>query len=189
MTEDSENKNKSVIGLALHAAAADDSDKASESFGNMLPPLPPLESYLKIFKLIILLTVVAFALLAVFFGALVAAKVIVCAIFLALALSCLAVVLYRQTALVNLIELEKLSYLLQQEIELGCIEARQGLNIIQSKLNSAAHPPQTSSREDLLKYVGPLVSMLIKKEKSKLNWAMFGFKIASNVAKIIKQRG
>ncbi len=39
------------------------------------------------------------------------------------------VVIFRKTILINLIELEEMGYLLQQETMVGCVEARQGLNL------------------------------------------------------------
>ena len=151
--------------------------------------MPPIDAYFNIFKITIVSVVVVFALIAIFLGPLVAAKIIVALAFLKMAILGAIVVIFRKTILINLIELEEMGYLLQQETMVGCVEARQGLNLIHAKILSAAHPKEVAAARDLFKYAQPLITMLMKNEKSKLNWAMFGFKIAKDAFNIIRQRG
>jgi len=176
-------QNERVQGVVVEPGEVPD------AFGSEFSSIgAPVQSALNGLKLALCLTGAAVALIAYFFSPLVAGKVLVSAIFLTIALICLTIVFKRKWLLANLVELEEIGYLLQEEAILNMMQARHGLAMVQAKLAAASQPNDNSLNSELLRNVGPLITMLMKKETSKMSWAMFGFKIAKSAFAAIKQR-
>lgn len=151
--------------------------------------IPPIETYLSLFKVGLLVACVVVAAIAYFFGPLVAAKIIVSTTFLVLALLCVVVFFARKWILINLIELEEMGYLIQEQTMLNSVQAREGLRMLRMKIEASAQPvADVALMPELMRHTGPLINMLIKKEKSRVTWAMFGFKVAKSAFDAFKQR-
>lgn len=169
------------------AAAGSIADSVASAAAESI--IPPIETYLGYFKVALIAGCIAVGAIAYFFGPLVAAKIMVSTIFLTLALTCVVVFFARKWILINLIELEEMGYLIQEQTMLNSIQAREGLRMLRMKIEASAQPAADIAMiPELMRHAGPLFNMLMKKEKSRLNWALFGFKVAKSAFDAYKQR-
>jgi hypothetical protein len=151
-------------------------------------PHPPLQSYLTTTGIAVGIYLLVMAFIAVKYDPITAAKVICITIFSALALVAFAVTILRKRILLELITLEELGFLLQEETLVNARQARKKLEALQERLDITAHPVEAAIMPELVKHVGPLIGMLVKKETGTLNWLMFGAKVAKNAFDAWKQR-
>jgi len=140
------------------------------------------------FRVGAVILVVAIFALAVMFGPLTAAKVLVALIFASLALVCLAVVVFRDWLLLNLKEVEEIGYFFDEMTKHDAGQARIALEMLNERLDASIHPVEAAAIPELLRNIGPLVRLLIKKETSTMSWVMFGAKLAKNAFDVFKQR-
>jgi hypothetical protein len=153
-------------------------------------PFPhlPLQSYLARIGILIGAYLAAMAIIAIKYSPLTAAKVICITVFSLLALIALTVVILRKRILLELITLEEMGFLLQEETMVNARETRKKLEALQERLDVSAHPVEAAIMPELMKHVGPLIGMLVKKETGTLNWVMFGVKLAKDAFGAWKQR-
>lgn len=144
-----------------------------------------LVTSLSIIGLIVLSVAIAAGLF--FIGPLSTAKALIASIFAVIGLIFFGIVLFSRSILAELITLEELGYLVQEETIVGARDARRMLSNVRSKLDMGLHP-DPADLPDLIRHVGPLVGLLMRKEKSVMSWAMFGFKFAKNAFDIYRQR-
>ena len=163
----------------------------------MMPQIPHI-SFVDDFKQVVALVVAACTLgLLVLAAAILAgialagpmatAQALIGTILIVFGFVCLAVVIFHRAILMELITLEELGYLVQEETIVGARDARRLLANIRSKLDAGLHPG-AAELPDLLRHMGPLVGMLMRKEKNVLSWAMFGMKVAKNAFDIYRQQ-
>ncbi|HEY9773201.1 MAG TPA: hypothetical protein V6C81_05270 [Planktothrix sp.] len=182
MTDESpEVQPERIIGIAVRGAS-------EESVIHITPPHTPIGEHLRTATVAVLGYLVFIAIIGVAFNPITAAKIVCVTVFGGLALTCLGVVLFRKWILVQLITLEEMGFLLQEETIVGARQARVQMRTVQERLDQSLHPVEVAILPELMKNVGPLVNMLLKKEKSTVNWVMFGLKIGKQAFDAFKQR-
>jgi hypothetical protein len=147
-----------------------------------------IEAVLRLSKKVLWVVAALVVLIAFVYGLLIAAKILLALIFLAIAGVCITIVIRLEWLIANLREVEEIGYLLQEETILSCMQARQGLSLVQAKIYSAMQPGESSLMPELIRNVGPLLNMIMKKETSMMSWAMFGFKIVKSAVEVARQR-
>jgi hypothetical protein len=182
MSGNSSNSNQ-ANQLALASQVPSGQDDLAHQF-----PRPPLQSYLARTSIAVAAYLAVMAFIACKYDPITAAKVICITIFSLLALVALTVTILRKRILLELITLEELGFLLQEETLVNARETRKKLEALQERLDATAHPVEAAIMPELVKHVGPLIGMLVKKEKGTLNWVMFGMKLAKDAFGAWKQR-
>jgi hypothetical protein len=85
-------------------------------------------------------------------------------------------------------EIEDIGYFFNDMTMHDAQQARAALQMLNERLDSQLHPVEAAVIPELLKNFGPLVRMLMKKEKSTLSWLMLGAKVAKNAFDVFNQR-
>jgi uncharacterized protein YebE (UPF0316 family) len=151
------------------------------------PPVSLIMLGLDIFTKSVIALIIAIALGLFFLGAMTTAKILVAGIFVALAVGAVAVIVLRPWLIELLKEVEDLGYFANDMAMHDAQQARAALQMLNERLDSQLHPIEASVLPELLKNVGPLVKMLMNKEKSTLSWLMLGAKVAKNAFDVFKQ--
>jgi hypothetical protein len=150
--------------------------------------MAPIKDYINKAWIGLLLVILAFAGISIYWGPLTAAKVLVAAILFGMSVAFVVIFICRKTILAELITLEEMGFYLQEEIVLNCNDARKNLYTLREKIEAKANPVTAALMPEMLKYVGPLATMLMKKETGTLKWLMLGLKIGKNAFDSWKQR-
>jgi hypothetical protein len=152
------------------------------------PPVSTIMLAMDWFKKLTIAVIVAIAIGTVTIGPLPTAKILVAGIFATLALVSLAVVLLRPWLEELMYEIEELGYFFAEMTRHDAQQARAALVMLNERLDSQLHPLEAAVIPELLKNFGPIVSMLMKKEKSTMSWLMLGAKVAKNAFDVFKNR-
>lgn len=182
MTDTSAEPNQpSIIGIAVRG-------DNEESTIHLIPPHTPLGAHLRTATIAVAAYLVFIAIIGYAYGALTAAKIVVVTVFGGLALVALGIIIFRKWILVQLITLEEMGFLLQEETIVGARTTRVRLRTLQERLDTATHPAEVAIIPELVKNIGPLINMIVKKETGTVGWVMFGLKVAKNAFDAFKQR-
>jgi hypothetical protein len=150
--------------------------------------MAPIKDYINKAWIALIAVIFVFVSVSLYYGPLVAAKVLVSLILFGMSITFIVIYLYRKPLLAELITLEELGYYLQEEIVLNANQARTGLYAIRQKLESRAHAVPVELMPQLLKYIGPVATMLMKKETGTLKWVMLGLKIGKNAFDVMRKK-
>jgi hypothetical protein len=150
--------------------------------------MAPIKDYINKAWIGLVAVILIFAAVSLYYGPLVAAKVLVSLILFGMSITFIVIYVNRKPLLAELITLEEFGYYLQEEIVLNANEARAGLYAIRQKLEGRANAVPAALMPQLLKYVGPVATMLMKKETGTLKWVMLGLKIGKNAFDVMKKK-
>ena len=132
------------------------------------------------------------AVLAFVYGPLVAAKVLVSIVTIALSMVCLVILLSYRWIMERLVLLEELGYALRDDLLANIAASRHALEQLAERLSDAKHREDSVVPEflksEFLKSVGPLVIFILHNEKSALRWGLMGLKLARNTLSLFQPR-
>jgi hypothetical protein len=152
------------------------------------PPVSTIMWGLDLLTKLVIVLIIAIAVCAFTLGPLTTAKILVAGIFATLALVSIAVVILRPWLIELMREIEDIGYFFNEMTVHDAQQARAALEMLNDRLDAQLHPVEAAVIPELLKNFGPLVRMLMKKEKSTLSWLMLGAKVAKNAFDVFNQR-
>jgi hypothetical protein len=153
-----------------------------------IPEPPDLKKYL-------LMVIIAFALnamvilaLVLAFGSMVAAKCLFIEIAVGTGLLCVAIFFFHVDISNLLRALEMLAEDGRDETVVQMRYGRAQLRQISDKLERTIHPPEhENAMHDLVQHAMPLVQILISKEKNWVQLGLFGWRLAQDAMRVMKQ--
>ena len=184
---ENDNSNEQSVAVVL-TPSSHDVEATITGFADFVSHPPPIMHYLDIFNKSVLVFIIAMVVMVFAFGPLITAKVMVAGIFAGLALVCIIVAVLRDWILMQLRDVEEMGYFFNDLTKHDAQQARVALSMLNERLDSHLHPVEAAVLPELLRNVGPLVRLLMKKEKSTMSWVMLGAKVAKNAFDIFKNR-
>lgn len=153
-----------------------------------IPEPPDLKKYLSIVIVAVALNALVILALVLAFGAMVAAKCLFIEIAVGTGLLFLAIFFFHIDISNLLKALEMLAEEGRDETVVQMRYGRAQLRQISSKLEHTIHPPQhENAMHDLIQHAMPLVQIVLSKEKNWLQLGLFGWRLAQDAMRVMKQ--
>jgi hypothetical protein len=153
-----------------------------------IPEPPDLKKYL---RWLIIAFAINLALVVTFnfvFSSIIAAKLVFIEFAALVGLLGFSLLLLRLNLLEALSLLEDLAEQGRNEIVVQMRQGRYQLEQVRLKLENTIHPPESeNAMADMIRHAMPLVQILVRKEKNWLQLGMFGWRLAQDAIKAMKQ--
>jgi len=135
------------------------------------------------------LNVLALIAVAIMVDPLFSAKILLIEIMLAASLICLGIAFFANDIMDVLKELEALADMSRDQLFVELNMVREQMESLRLRLVHDQQVLQTTSAlPDLLKSIGPLAMLLLKRETNPVSWGMVGWKVAQNAMAFFKER-
>jgi hypothetical protein len=116
-------------------------------------------------------------------------KILLLELMLPTSVVCLAIAYYANPIVDKLQEMELLADLARDQAFVELATIRENMESLRARFVHDEHVLRSSSAlPDLLKSIGPLAMLLLKKETSAVQWGMVGWKVAQNAMTFFKER-
>lgn len=154
-----------------------------------IPEPPDLKKYFRYLATALAVNAVIVLAIALYWTPMIAAKCLFVEITVGAALVCIALFLLRADIFNLLAEMEMLAEVGRDETTVQMRLGRAQLRQIAQKIENTVHPPEAeNAMTDLLHHAMPVMQILMAKEKNWLQLGMFGWRLAQDAMKVMKQR-